>query len=316
MGCTKVSPACDYCYAERDFDHRYGKVKWGAGNPRVRTSPANWKKPLQWDRAASAGFFRQCLVCGRREFRKWDKTLPPGGLSCCSNPGCVSLPETESTPARPRVFCASLADVFDNEVDPAWRSDLFALIDATPNLDWLLLTKRIGNVAKLTRGVSAWPNVWLGATVVTQEEVDRDVPKLLSTPACIRFLSIEPMLGPIVLPDCTGDHGCKFDGIDGHSDKPLGGVDWIIVGGESGPNARPMHPQWVRDIRDQCAASGVPFHFKQWGEWGPDLISPVHDSHRWAIEENEQSGGVWSYRVGKKAAGRTLDGIEHNGFPK
>ena len=112
MGCMKVGPGCDGCYAENLMDHRYGRVRWGAGEPRVRTSTANWRKPVQWNRDASG--------------RDGD---------------------------RPFVFCASLADVFDNEVDPLWRADLFALIDATPNLVWLLLTKRIGNVMKMVEDV-------------------------------------------------------------------------------------------------------------------------------------------------------------------
>jgi protein gp37 len=164
-----------------------------------------------------------------------------------------------------RVFCASLADVYDNEVNPEWRSDLFTLIAQTPNLTWMLLTKRIGNVPHndLPR------NVWLGITVVNQEEVDRDVPKLLrNDSAVVRWLSCEPLLGPLDLR------------------AYLRGIDWVIVGGESGAGARPMHPEWARDIRDQCKAARTAFHFKQWGGARP------------------------------KANGHLLDGAEHRAFPE
>ena len=137
IGCTRVSPACDHCYAADMMDTRYGRVKWGAGEPRSRTSDANWRKPIQWD-----------------------KTAKKAG-------------------ARPFVFCSSLADVLDNEVDPKWRADLFDLIRATPNLVWLLLTKRIGNVEKMVGHYDNWPaNAALGATMANQDEYDRDAVKL------------------------------------------------------------------------------------------------------------------------------------------
>lgn len=148
---------------------------------------------------------------------------------------------------RLRVFCASLADVFDNAVPAEWRSDLFKLIEATPNLDWLLLTKRIGNVKKLCGGVSSWPNVWLGATIANQEEAVRDIPKLLATPARVRFLSMEPLL----------------ERVDIHLLLCSGGIDWIIVGGESGGNARMMDPDWARSLQRQCKHNDVAFFMKQ-----------------------------------------------------
>lgn len=165
---------------------------------------------------------------------------------------------------RRRVFCASLADVFDNEAPAAWRAELFALIGLTPHLDWLLLTKRIGNVPKMLDqpGMPKGglpPNVWLGATVVNQAEADRDIPKLLRVPARTRFLSMEPLLGPVDLMPLVCD------------DRPaLADIDWVIVGGESGRDARPMEAAWATSLRDQCAAAGVPFFFKQWGGLRPD----------------------------------------------
>ena len=260
IGCTKVSPGCDHCYAE-NMAKRYGWAEWGIGKPRRRTSGANWVAPLRWDVRA------------------------------------------KTTGRRLRVFCASLADVFDNEVPPEWRLDLWSLIDSTPNLDWLLLTKRIGNVGKMAKSnwwLDGWPaNVWLGISVVNQEEADRDIPKLLAVPARVRFLSCEPLLGPIDLKRWMGN-------LPWDSELNL---DWVIVGGESGGAARPMSPQWARDLRDQCADFNIPFFFKQWGEYV-------------SVSEVAGTGAHYKFpdgrtvrRVGKKLAGRLLDGREWNQFP-
>ncbi|AJG19020.1 phage Gp37/Gp68 family protein [Cupriavidus basilensis] len=275
IGCTKVSPACDHCYAEVSTPARALGVTWGAKEDRHRTSAANWKLPHRWNAQHDAFF----ATHGRRR----------------------------------RVFCASLADVFDNAVSAQWRFDLLRLIVETPNLDWLLLTKRIGNAAEmleqamraLTVGREGWrdnylPNVWLGATICNQEEADRDIPKLLAVPASVRFLSMEPLLGPV---DLRMWMRAAWRG-----PLPIG---WVIVGGESGAGARPMHPDWARSLRDQCAAAGVAFLFKQWGEWlGPGQDgSHDHDP----IELNASDSPA---RVGKKAAGRLLDGAQHDGFPE
>ena len=142
---------------------------------------------------------------------------------------------------------ASLADVFDNEAPPQWRGELWALVKATPHLDWLILTKRIGNVAGMAPADGLPPNVWLGATMVNQPEWDRDVRKLLSVDASVRYASVEPMLGPI------------RGGLDLH------GLDWVIVGGESGHGARPIQREWIESLRRECEAAGVAFFFKQWG---------------------------------------------------
>lgn len=350
VGCTKISPACDHCYAE-GWAKRSGQVVWSG--ERKRTSIANWRLPLKWNR------------------------------------------EAEASGTRPKVFCASLADVFDNEVDPVWFTDLFELIEATPNLDWLLLTKRIGNVAKMVADgrwfPTHWPNVWIGATICNQAEADRDIPKLLAVPAAKRFLSMEPLLGPVEIrrwiatakvtckkcstsfwlheaepcehrnqgswtlacPNC-GDCKCesgwtppgerlqymeppgnwidrkvgRFDKV--HPTIPIkSAIDWVIVGGESGHNARPMHPDWAYSLRDQCNEAGVPFLFKQWGDWHPAMGDTSQD--RLAICKH--TGGSFHisagefprmfdmldrcqmHRVGKKAAGRMLAGREWNGVP-
>jgi protein gp37 len=294
IGCARVSPACDDCYAARSTPVRTLGLAWGPGTERRRTSAENWKQPLRWN-AAAAEFQ---ATHGRRR----------------------------------RVFCASLADVFDNEVDRAWRADLFDLIRMTPALDWLLLTKRVGNAWKLMAdacGVSQaslklpLPNVWLGATVVTQAEADRDIPKLLNTPAAKRFLSVEPMLGPISFEGLFANTHRINDGTNA-----LETLDWVICGGESGPKARPMHPDWARSLRDQCAAAGVPFLFKQWGEWAPgrqhakrDLgtwMTPSGRLEAWAggLPRDRSEVSTLIYCVGKKVAGRLLDGRTHDEFPE
>ena len=209
IGCTKISPGCAGCYAEQRMDTRLHVVQWGAGQPRKRTSASNWREPVKWN-AQHAEFFAQH---GRRR----------------------------------RVFCASLADVFDNEAPAQWRGELWALVKATPHLDWLLLTKRIGNVAGMAPADGLPSNVWLGATMVNQDEWDRDVRKLLAVEASVRFVSAEPMLGPI------------RGGLDLH------GLDWVIVGGESGHDARPIQREWADSLRRECEAAGVAFFFKQWG---------------------------------------------------
>lgn len=312
-GCTKISPACDNCYAAA-LDKRTGGNHWGAGVERRRTSPANWAQPIRWNKNHEE-FFKEH---GRRQ----------------------------------RVFCASMADVFDNEVDPQWRADLFELIAKTPNLDWLLLTKRIGNANQmifeaLERSETpaldfSMPNVWIGATICNQAEADRDIPKLLAVPAAKRFLSIEPLLEGIDL-----EAACE---IAEHSlsvaengellswsqmKEPLlvakglraGSVamlDWVIVGGESGHGARPMHPDWVRSLRDQCEEANVPFFFKQSGDFIPTDETPSHLAHfndvksRGRDPHNGRVGiidGMLFTKVGKKAAGRLLDGVEHNEVP-
>jgi protein gp37 len=356
MGCTKVGPGCDHCYAENLMDTRHHKVMWGAGNPRVRTGVKNWNLPVRWN----ARPFYECTGCG------WRGEKTKKGFEICATKDCFSM---EFKPARRRVFCSSLADVFDNEVDPTWRDDLFSLIEATPNLDWLLLTKRIGNVKHQARPrwmQTKWPdNVWLGATIVNQEEADRDIPKLLAVPARVRFLSMEPLLGPVELEGHeyslalglgegvdwltghTSQHSSIFGGstapwinrpdYDWPQDHKEPRVHWVIVGGESGHHARPLHPDWVRSLRDQCASTATPFHFKQWGEWVPYEHSSqapyLHsqngkeiDGH--ALPDFESEDGraqkewvcdfanqILARNVGKKAAGRLLDGKMHAEFP-
>lgn len=320
-GCQKVGPGCDHCYAETRNARFAGgtAINWGPGAPRRRTSASNWAKPLQWNSEP----FYACSSCGwRGDLRSVAST--GGDIAAAICPLCSKHVNT----ARPRVFCASLADVFDNAVDPAWREDLFQLIAATQNLDWLLLTKRIGNVGNMLPVpfdfAKHYPNVWLGATITSQEEADRDIPKLLALDARVRFLSMEPLLGPV-----------SFEGMFANPRNPADGtnmleaLDWVIVGGESGPGARPMHPDWARSLRDQCQVVGTPFLFKQWGEWAPTWVEahfhmgPSMPEDPAGMEKSiagtkfitgEYHDGrkheeLWPVaRVGKKAAGRLLDG--------
>ncbi|AWJ85149.1 hypothetical protein TSH58p_17440 [Azospirillum sp. TSH58] len=316
-GCRALSPACDNCYAKTLVEGRLGE----SFDSRTRAAGSTWKQPLSWNRkAAKLG-------------------------------------------VRYRVFCASLADVFDAEVPDEWRDDLFALIAATPHLDWLLLTKR-PKVARdyadrAARCGEHWladkgappvqwplPNVWLGTTVENQAMAEARIPHLLATPAAVRFLSCEPLLGPLNISNYLWPvHGWWKGPYHSYREAKAAGaecglkrqalvsaharfVDWVIAGGESGPKARPSHPDWFRSLRDQCAAAGVPFLMKQWGEWAPTQPVPGGDlggdmrAGRVRIVkpagENDghfRRGDALMERVGKKSAGRMLDGVLHDALP-
>lgn len=301
-GCQKVGPGCDHCYAE-GWAKRSGLVQWGPGTERRRSSPANWRKPLVWNA------------------------------------------EAERLGVRYRVFCASLADVFDNAVPTAWRMDLFSLIAKTPHLDWLLVTKRVGNVLPMCSGDGLMfdmicDRVWLGVTVCNQEEADRDIPKLLKVPAKVRWLSMEPLLGAVDLTQhlwgrATPCNDCPKDADCGCGWYPRGAIqdeqtlDWIVVGGESGPKARPMHPDWAYALQEQCREAGAPFLFKQWGEWatpGNPAFGTVKgqirhirsDGSFWGddLPEDENADALTIVKVGKEASGRLLGGVTHDGYPK
>lgn len=231
VGCTKVSAACDFCYAE-SWAKRTGHPELWNGSRRL-TSNENWLKVSRWNEAAA-------------KFR-------------------------DENGRRRRVFCASLADVFDNQWEETWRSALWFLIAQCPGLDFLLLTKRPQNIRKMLPPDwgDGYPNVWLGTTVENQEEADRRIPHLLAVPATVHFLSCEPLLERLdlsAIPLRPG-HAPLYAPLTGnwwHTDTGLKTtIDWVIAGGESGPNARLMQSDWVRSLRDQCATAGVPFFFKQ-----------------------------------------------------
>lgn len=238
IGCTEVSPGCTNCYA-RVLDQRYrygGGVHWGHGVPRHRTAKSSWRHPIQWNKSAGE----------KRE--RW--TVFP-----------------------------SLCDPFDNEVPEEWRQDLGNLIQDTPNLVWLLLTKRVGNANRMLGDMfldGPPDNIWIGASVVNQEESDRDIPKLLATPAAKRFVSYEPALSAVDFSPWLGDKALKdlvatfppgaFP-LPAHL-TPRPAIDWLIIGGESaqgGAKARPFDIGWARSTVVQCKASSVPVFVKQIG---------------------------------------------------
>lgn len=314
VGCQKVGPGCDHCYAEVANGGAHA-AKWGPHADRVRTKPRNWNMPRKWDRAAAEA--------GERH----------------------------------RVFCSSLADVFDNHksVQPEWRADLAELIRATPNLDWLLLTKRVGNADRMLcemfpEGTPS--NIWVGATITGQAEADRDIPRLVDLKSrhnlTVAYLSMEPLLSPVDLtnlPDPSGLVDSRMDALRGrfwmapeHVTWPVpagatidgrtyvnlcGQIDWVIVGGETGSQARPMHIDWVRSLRDQCAAAGTSFLFKQWGNWFPygevDGNGTINSQTRGETRENwyswDREDG-FSVRLDKRVAGRFLDGRTWDATPK
>lgn len=255
LGCTKVSEACKFCYAET-WAKRSGLVQWGPEAPRRLTSNDNWRQPLKWQR------------------------------------------EAQEMGARYRVFCASLSDVFDDHpsILPDWRERLWVLIERTPNLDWLLLTKRPENwpfFLPVAEPRPPFENIRLGVTIENQERADERGGPLTFASAVgwPTFVSYEPALGPV---DWA---------------RLMPSVDWLISGGESGAHARPSHPGWFRAARDAAAQAGVPFLHKQNGEWV-------------SVSEVEGEGEHFQFpdyatvrKIGKKAAGRTLDGVTHDGFP-
>lgn len=203
---------------------------------------------------------------------------------------------------RRRVFCASMADVFERRAElNEWRERLWGLIEETPLLDWLILTKRPQNISKMAPWENEWPdNIWLGTTVENQKFADLRLPHLLKHRAKVRFLSCEPLLGEIDLKKWMKPK----------PRKKLYGIDWVIAGGESGPSSRPMHPDWARSLRDQASAAGAAFHFKQWGHWVPtEIVTP---EQRKAVIDLD---GVEMVGMGKKGAGRYLDGGTWDEFP-
>lgn len=308
-GCAKVSPACAHCYAEGQAARFYPGL-WGPdGERRLRIEAAR-REALRYERQAI------------RERR------------------------------RLRVFTNSMADFFEDrrDLDRA-RHLALDVIRETPNLDWLILTKRPERVLEqlgrarvdaigshLPEWLDQWlegnppANVWLGTTVEDQERADQRLPHLLKAPAAVRFVSMEPLLGPVNLCGLGLHKGwCPTHDFPGgfcHGPCPDDRrLDWVICGGESGPKARPMHPDWARSLRDQCAAAGVPFLFKQWGEWAP-IHQPWKQEDVVGLAPNERwlnsAGGHGFHghevyrmrRVGKKAAGRLLDGQLHDAYPE
>jgi protein gp37 len=268
-GCTKVSDGCKHCYAEREWAR--------IAAPRAKPN--------------------------RYTGRKFTDVREHGDI--------LDQPLRWRRPRR--IFVNSMSDLFHPDVSALFVADVFAVMAACPQHTFQVLTKRAGlmqallddprfravaeeSLALYTDAPLIWPlpNVWLGVSVEDQATADQRIPLLIDTPTHRRWVSCEPLLGPVDLTAWAELGG--FDTTLGISNP---GLDWVVAGGESGPKARPMHPDWVRGLRDQCAAADVPFLFKQWGEWLPDERDPE----------------MW-HKVGKKAAGRLLDGVLHDGYPR
>jgi protein gp37 len=344
-GCSKVSPACAHCYAEA-MDARFHPALPGVTNNTQHPLAAHWgphaPRLLRVEKAAA-------------EALRFDRQAKEQGT-------------------RFRVFCSSMADLFEDrpDLDEA-RLEALDVMIRTPHLDWLILTKRPEKVLellaraqkmaqrpdllvdcndRLAEWLGWWlsgrapKNVWLGTTVEDQERADQRIPALLQVPAAVRFLSCEPLLGPVDIRHRMG----SLVWTERDRYETTHGIDWVICGGESGPHARPMHPVWARSLRDQCAAAGVPFLFKQWGEWGAShehmatgepRFCVLQDFNHWVNKASTwmskgdlllDANGVVLHcgydirhgkepftalrKVGKARAGRLLDGNEHNGFPQ
>jgi protein gp37 len=291
VGCSIVSPGCTHCYAMRMAARLQEMNRPDTGGARHTVHYDGTTKKVNGN-----------IV--------WTGKLARAPERILLEPLKRKAPTT--------YFVNSMGDLFHEDCPDEWIDRVFAVMALCPQHTFQVLTKRADRMCEyvkfaggrtsmarrvnLLRGTGlgdpdspfTWPmkNVWLGVSAERQQEADERIPHLLQTPAAVRFVSAEPLLGPIA-----------FDRIAvpsslGGTEPSLCQLDWIIVGGESGPNARPMHPNWARSIRDQCATAGIAYFFKQWGEFKPGQYfqSPI--------------------RVGKKAAGRLLDGKEHNDFPR
>jgi protein gp37 len=263
-GCTKVSPGCDNCYANT-LAKRYGHDIWGNNTERRFLSENNWRQPLKWNQMA------------------------------------------EAQHKRHKIFCASMADLFeyrDDLVQPRVR--VLDLIEATRHLDWQVLTKRPQNIRKMLPADYVYPpNLWLGTTVENQEMADKRIRRLLeNVGAAVRFLSCEPLLGPVDIRNYLRPNG------DGAK------IDWVIVGGEAGHNSRPMNPNWAASLIRQCTEAGVPVFYKQWGDYVP--LSKVKDQEKRyrTVSFFKRNGDEFLMaRVGNKHAGIEILGREWSQFP-
>ena len=317
-GCSKVSAGWAYCYAERQAKRFAGRAGYPAEDPfAVTLHPETLDEPLRWRRPR-------------------------------------------------RILVSSMSDLFHERVPDSFIERVFAICAEATWHRFLLLTKRPERMAAFLSSqhiYGAWPlpNVWLGTSIEDQPTADERIPHLLRCRAARWFVSYEPALGPVdftridytkhlveFLTEFVRDQGRDAekeivgygpgtawinalsgewcDGEDYGKEKER--LDWVIAGGESGPKARPAHPDWFRSVRDQCQAAGVPFFFQQWGEWAEDGFHFAHRPHLATGEiraSNQPRVGelgtpgcpknAWMVRLGKKAAGQLLDGVEHNAYP-
>ena len=301
-GCSHAgSPGCDHCYAKRMAQRLKGRYGYPKDNPfKVTFHPGRLDQPLRWKKPR-------------------------------------------------RIFVVSMGDLFHEDVEWNWQYKIFEIMLINQDHTYLILTKRPEQMKKVLLDIwfhlgRNYPeskpdfplkNIWLGVTCENQEQADKRIPILLQIPAAVKFVSIEPMLGPIDIVPYIGylTHECECGF---HRDEmhifPMGSnwlcpecgkmtinreaISWVIVGGESGPGARPMHPDGARSIRDQCQAAGVPFFFKQWGEWCSVIDSGTH--HSPFVLKNKKhdfEDGETVFQFGKKKAGRILDGRTWDEYP-
>jgi protein gp37 len=326
-GCSRVSPGCQHCYAERQAARNLPGMKSPTGESFaiINGNGPHWTGKVE-------------LI-----------------------PSMLDVPLKRKKPTT--WFVNSMSDLFHEDLDTQARDRIFDIMEACPQHTFQILTKRAELMQREMEFRRKWreigapepynnlprpcpkftlPNVWLGVSVEDQQRADERIPLLLQTPAAIRFLSVEPLLGPVNLTALSGKIGGTLlnclDGRWDEDDSCVPGIDWVIVGGESGPGARPMHPDWPRSIRDQCQAAGVPFFFKQWGGWiqrpsghllpveecqihprlgivtveyPPDL--PIHEAPQ--PKQYRAEGMIVMSQVGKKKAGRMLDGRTWDEMP-
>jgi protein gp37 len=310
-GCSKVSQGCKNCYAEREWPRLSAprpnsNIYTGRKFTDVQTHPDRLEQPLLWK--------------------------------------------------KPRmIFVNSMSDLFHEDVSDGFIADVFNVMAEAKQHTFQVLTKRAERMRDFFCGTSGMgcgglfmPNVWLGVSVEDQATANERIPFLLDIQTHVRWISAEPLLGPIDLTQIVGASGETWNVLDRQEAEDAaieGGCDgiinWVVAGGESGPHARPMHPEWVRSLRDQCAAAEVPFFFKQWGEWAPrsacyhtlpdgkSFADLDPGATRWPCTRLTESGGnghsledcdggddAYMQRVGKTLAGNLLDGVEHKEFPE
>lgn len=294
-GCTKISEACQNCYAERMSKRLAGRCGYPEGEPfRVTLHPDKLDQPMRWKKP------RMIFVCSMGDL--FHEDVPFEYIS--------------------QVFDVMCSWRWPNK-EAEWSGDASLLED--PGHTFMVLTKRPERIPEWLSWLGLyWPgdspvninleaeghfgkHIWFGVTAENQARADERIPMLLQIPAAKRFVSVEPMLGPV---DLSLSDGVDLSMSVGTGLKPgksylINSLDWVICGGETGPGARPMHPDWVRSLRDQCQAARVPFFFKQHGEWLHETQGiNFHEGHRYYVWPDESM----SFRVGKKAAGRLLDG--------
>lgn len=311
LGCSKISPGCKHCYAVTDTPVRVHRARglelWGAGAPRHVTASAYWRAPMAWDRAAAAAGAPMRVFCGP----DCDAFEVADGRRLVGDVG------GDARPWR------TLDDV---------RAALWALVESTPHLIWMLTTKRIENVRRMVPArwfkPDGWPrNVWILCTVEDAERAAERLPILRELPAPVRGVSFEPALSSVDWPaylrcDGGGEYGHGLSRTVVHAGgccRRARAFDWLIAGGERGP--RPPHPGWFREAREACRAAAVPFFFKQWGDWlplgdaGPEHSGAPRADVWWGQEGAPDDLPLLTFRVGKKRAGRLLDGAEHSEVP-